>query len=424
MRETMMLLAGHSKVSDYKFNTTRKESYELFFVKGALETMRCTDTCDNQVTVYVNHGEFKGDSTFFIYPSTTFSQKADLVMDAVKKAQLIENKYYELPGSQGGEFAVESNFTDYDPADLAAVIAQTVFAAGEAENAALNAVEIFINKYTETVQNSRGLYKTQIRYDAMVEAIPTYNGQEQSVELYEQYNFGALNVEALRAEIAGKMAEVTARCQAITPAEQLDCKVILNAGELDSLFSDLTRNLNYSTVYNHSNVFSKGDAVQKAPRGDKLTITMAGSVPGNVASSAFDADGLSLGQQTVVEDGMAVGYYGSNAVGQYLGETPTGNLRCLCVASGTAEAAEFETGPYLEVVSMSGLQVDFYTDYIGGEIRLAYWHDGEKVTPVTGISFSGSVAEAFNSIRLSRDITTNDRYTGPKKAILEGMKIY
>ena len=207
MRETMMLLAGHSKVSDYKINTTKKESYELFFVKGALETVRCTDTCDNQVTVYVNHGEYKGDSKFFIYPSTTFSQKADLVMDAVKKALLIENKYYELPANQGGEFTVETNFTDYDPADLAQIIASAVFEAGKAENASLNAVEVFINKYTETVQNSRGLHKTQVRYDAMVEAIPTYNGQELSVELYEQYNFGALDVEALRAEIAGKCIE-------------------------------------------------------------------------------------------------------------------------------------------------------------------------------------------------------------------------
>ena len=424
MRETMMLLAGHSKVSDYKFNTTKKESYELFFVKGALETMRCTDTCDKEVTVYVNHGDFKGDSKFFIYPSTTFSQKADLVMDAVKKAQLIENRYYDLPGSEGGEFNLETNFTDYDPADLAAAIARTVFEAGEAENAGLNAVEIFINKYTETVQNSRGLYKTQVRYDAMVEAIPTYNGAELSVELYEQYNFGALDVDALRAEIAGKMAEVKARFEAITPTETIDCKVILKAEELGSLFSDLSRNLNYQSVYNHSNVFSKGDAVQKAPRGDKLTITMAGSVPGNVASSAFDSDGLSLDQQTIVADGVAVGYYGSNAMGQYLGETPTGSLRCLCVAPGTAVDADFETGPYLEVVSMSGLQVDFYADYIGGEVRLAYWHDGEKVTPVSGISFSGSVADAFNSIRLSDTIITQDRYTGPKKAILEGMKIY
>ena len=420
----MMLLAGHSKVSDYKLNTTRKESYELFFVKGALETMRCTDTCDKQVTVYVNHGKFKGDSKFFIYPSTTFSQKADLVMDAVKKAQLIENQYYELPAGEGGEFAVETNFTDYEPAALAATIAETVFAAGEAENAGLNAVEIFINKYTETVQNSRGLYKTQVRYDAMVEAIPTYNGTDLSVELYEQYNFGALDEEALRTEIAGKMAEVKARFEAVTPAEKIDCKVILNAQELGEFFRNVAGDLNYQSVYTHANVFSKGDAIQKAPRGDRLTITMAGSVPGNVASSAFDADGLSLTRQTIVENGIVVGYHGSNAYGQYLNEQPTGSLCCLCVAPGTAEKAAFVTGPYLEVVSMSGLQVDFYADYIGGEIRLAYWHDGKKVTPVTGISFSGSVAEAFNSIRLSGEIITQDHYTGPKKAILEGMKIY
>lgn len=424
MRETMMLLAGHSKVSDYKINTTKKESYELFFVRGALETVRCTDTCDNQVTVYVNHGEFKGDSKFFVYPSTTFSQKADLVMDAVKKALLIENKYYDLPANEEGDFAVETNFTDYEPADLGQIIASTVFEAGQAEHASLNAVEVFINKYTETVQNSRGLYKTQIRYDAMVEAIPTYNGAEQSVELYEQYNFGSLDAAALRAEIAEKMAQVKARYEAVTPAEKIDCKVILNAQELDSFFRDLASGLNYSAVYNHSNIFSKGDAIQKAPRGDKLTITMAGSVPGNVGSTAFDGDGMTLTRQTIVEDGMAVAYYGSNAFGQYLGETPTGVLRCLCVAPGTAEETDFAAGPWLEVVSMSGLQVDFYADYIGGEIRLAYWHDGEKITPVTGISFSGSAAEALNSIRLSKDITTQDRYTGPKKAILEGMNIY
>ena len=77
MKETLMLLTGHSRVSDYKANITKKESYELFFVKGALETVRHTDTWDRSVTVYVDHDEYKGDSKFFIYPSTTFGQKAE-----------------------------------------------------------------------------------------------------------------------------------------------------------------------------------------------------------------------------------------------------------------------------------------------------------------------------------------------------------
>ena len=422
MRETLMLLAGHSRVSDYKVNITKKESYELFFVKGALETVRHTDTWDRSVTIYVDHGEYRGDSKFFIYPSTTFSQKADLINDAVKKAGLIKNQKYDLPTLETGRFTVGSNFEDHDPVEMAAAIAKTVFAANTVENASLNAVEIFINKYSERVINSRGLDKTQVRYDAMVEAIPTYNGRELSVELYEQCNFSALDLDALGREIAARMTEVKARYEAVTPETIQPCKVILNPLELSQLFWFLSDDMNYATVYGQSNLYAKGDAIQKNPTGDKLHVTMAGHIPGNVQSACFDADGLALTDTVIIEDGKVVNYYGANRFGQYLGEKPTGDLKCLKVAPGTV--TDFETGPYLEVVSMSAFQVDLYSDYVGGEVRLGYYHDGEKIIPVTGISFSGSLAACLNTIRLSAETCTQDGYTGPKKAILEGMNIY
>ena len=73
---------------------------------------------------------------------------------------------------------------------------------------------------------------------------------------------------------------------------------------------------------------------------------------------------------------------------------------------------------------MSGLQGDFYSDYIGGEVRLAYYHDGEKVIPVTGISISGRATEVLNSIRLSSEIAVQDGYTGPKQALIDCLKIF
>ena len=188
MKTIITLLQQNPQVSDYKIDVHKKESYELFFVKGKLETVRLTDTCDKEVTVYVDHGDFKGDSQFFVYPSTDEAQLAELIKEAVGKALLINNKYYESPAAEQGEYEVESNFAEYEAADLAAKIAQGVFAANQVENASLNSVEIFINKHSETIVNSKGLNKTQVRYDAMVEAIPTYNGSEQSVELYEQYS--------------------------------------------------------------------------------------------------------------------------------------------------------------------------------------------------------------------------------------------
>jgi predicted Zn-dependent protease len=73
---------------------------------------------------------------------------------------------------------------------------------------------------------------------------------------------------------------------------------------------------------------------------------------------------------------------------------------------------------------MSGLQVDPFNDYIGGEIRLAYYCDGEKTMPVTGISITGSLKQVLSSIRLSAEIAAEDGYTGPAKAILQDMKIF
>ena len=424
MNAIISLLRSNPQVSDYKINIHDKQSYELFFVKGKLETLRCTDTCDKEVTVYARHGEFVGDSQFFVYPSTTDEQIKELIGEAVSKALLINNQAYTLPGAATGEYRVESNFGEYDPADLAAVIAKTVFDANTVENASLNSVEIFVNKHTETVCNSQGLHKTQVKYDAMVEAIPTYNGAKQSVELYEQYNFSNLNAEELHLEIAEKMAEVKARYHAKKPDAPAQCPVILNSQELAQLFFNIAYDLNYASVYSHSNLFKKSDAIQKNPKGDSIGIRMAGQVKGSVRSAMFDSDGMSLDGIRIVEGGKVVNYYGSNRYGQYLGEIPTGSLPCLVVDAGTLEADAFTKEPYLEVISMSGLQVDFYGDYIGGEVRLAYYHDGETLTPITGISISGKLGDVLNHIRLSADTAVRGSYQGPKKALLSHMTIF
>ena len=424
MKTVMDLLAGDARLRDYKINIRKKESYELFFVKGSLETVRCTDTCDKEVTVYVPHGEFLGEAQFFIYPSTTQAQLRELLEEAVAKALLINNQPYELPEGERGSFAVESNFADYDPARLAAMVSNIVFQAGNDENAGLNAVEVFINRHTDRVLSSRAMDKTQVRYTAMVEAIPTYNGEEQSVELYEQYNFSAFDEKALLQEIRDQMVQVQARYRAKTPEAKPHCPVILNKEEVSTLFWNIAGDLNYASVYSHSGLWKKGDAIQKAPTGDAIGITMAGAVPGCTRSAKFDGDGMALGSMRIVEDGKACGYYGSNRFGQYLGEKPTGDMWCLCADPGTADAEAFTKGPYLEVVSMSGLQVDFYSDYIGGEIRLAYYHDGSNITPVTGISISGSLGQVLDGIRLSRQMTVFGSYSGPEKAFLTGMKIF
>ena len=424
MMHIVQMLQGNPRVSDYKINLHRKESAELFFVKGKLETVRGTDTCDKEVTVYVRHGEFVGDAKFFVYPSTTDTQLAQLIEEAVEKALLIQNPAYELPAAQTGTYQVASNFAGESLMELAKQVSTAVFAANTLENASLNSVEVFVTRHTERVCNSRGVDKTQTRYDAMLETIPTYNGEKESVELYHQYNFSALDLAAISGEITRKLQEVKDRSLAVTPKDVPACKVILQELEVSELFRSIASDLNYASVYSHSNLFKKGDAIQKVPTGDPIGITMAGSREGCVRSAMFDADGLSLGSQRIVESGKSAAYYGSNRFGQYLGETPTGELRCLIADTGSLDAKALETAPYLQVLSMSGLQVDFYNDYIGGEVRLAYYHDGASVRPVTGISISGKLTEVLSSIRFSKEATVYGSYAGPRNALLGHMTIF
>ncbi len=409
---------------EYKINQNRTESYELFFVKGALETVRNTDNTDREITIYVTHGAYKGHASFFVYPSTTGSELDRLIGEAMEKAKLIENPDYRLPEAETGEYTVESNFDKWDAAELAAEIANAVFSANTREITSLNAVEVFINRITETVVNSRGLHKQQHRYTAMVEAIPTATGNGESVELYEQVNFNALDLEALTAEIADKLSQAAARHDARRMEITGSPRVILNAQELMELFWNFADDLSYSAVYSHHNIYHKGDALQTAPQGDLLGITMCASLPGCAVSRCFDRDGMALTQQRLVDSGKAVGYYGANRFGQYLGETPTGNLSILTLDPGTADAEVLSAGPYLEIVSMSGIQTDFYSDYVGGEIRLAYWHDGGKIVPVTGVSVSGKLSDVLNHIRFSRECALFGNYYGPKKAVIEGMNIF
>ena len=64
MNTVIRHLESHTGISAYKINQNRTESYELFFVRGELETVRNTDNTDLEVTVYVDHGDCRGHAQF------------------------------------------------------------------------------------------------------------------------------------------------------------------------------------------------------------------------------------------------------------------------------------------------------------------------------------------------------------------------
>lgn len=420
------LLSENTGVSDHKIVSTRTESYELFFVHEKLETVRSTDTTNTDVTVYVDHDGKRGNANFKLYAATSESEAAELINTAVKNALCVDNEYYELPKNEKLDGKVESNFEDYEPKTLASLVAKSVFSAEMLEKGSINALEVFIYKYTVNVKNSQGIDKREVKYRAMVEAIPTWTDGE-SVELYECKTFNNFDPEDVKHEIEEKMREVRDRGRAVHPQSQLNCKVVLKASELSQLLGEITYNADYSSVYSHSNLYSLGDKIQKddTPH-DNINVTMCGAIKGSSASALFDADGTTLKDTELIKDGAFVSYYGASRFAQYLNLPATGALPCVKLGTGTLTDEMLKSEPYFECVSMSGLQVDPYSDYIGGEVRLAYYCDGDNITPLTGISISGKLSDALSSVRFSTEQTCsgyNGSYIGPKLASFDGIKI-
>lgn len=409
-------------VDGYRISTTQRESYELFFVHRKLETVRATNTEDTSVTVYVNHDGAMGSSTFSVYGSMSEEEAAQKIAAAAGRARLVSNQPWELP--QGGSFQgkLPSNFEAYQPRELAEKIADAVFQADGMEGGSINALEVFLYRDAITVKNSRGVEKTQVKYHAMVEAIPTWTEDGESVELYENVCFTEFDPDGLTAEIAGKMREVRDRKHAQKPQTPMCCNVVLREKEISQLVFTLARDLNYSSAYSHSNLYKNGDDLQPGELCDKLELTMKGKLPGSVRSAFFDEDGVDLQDQTLIAEGRVVGGYGSNRFACYLGEKVTGSLLCAELGCGTLEDAGKE-GPWLECISLSGLQLDLYNDYIGGEIRLAYYHQGDKAVPVTGIAMSASLKEVLSKLRLSKKAVSIDGYHGPEQALLKDVSI-
>lgn len=415
-------LLREASIDGYRVNTVKTESYELFFVHEKLETVRGTDTCNTQVTVYVDHDGKRGEASFKVYASTTEAEAAASIADAASKAGKINNEFFTLPDALELCEEIPSNFTDYEPKALAKEMAKAVFSAEMYGCGSVNALEVFINKTTSSVQNSNGRNVSETKYSAVVEVIPTWTDGE-SVELYQCERFNRFDADELRGKVEQKMREVRDRGVAQPPKEKLSCKVVLDAKELSHLFADIAGELDYASVYSHMNSYSVGDSIQKEKRGDAITVTMKGAIEGSSASALFDADGTLMTDTEVIRDGEIIANYGSHRFAQYLGKEPTGQLVCTEVEAGTLSDSELASKPYFRCASMSGLQLDILSDYIGGEVRLAYYVDGDKVTPMTGISISGKLSEALNSIRLSDVKVCEGRYLGPKCAAFDGIEI-
>ena len=423
MIEKLVELLKGEELFGYKINEIKRETFQLFFVHDKIETVRKGVTADYSVTVYIGHGEFLGDAQFSIYPSSDDEEIKKAIALAKEKALAVNNRPYELVKGGKGEFSSPSFIEGKTLKEVAAEIAEVVFSAKGAEGSALNATEVFVYRNEKRVVNSEGVDKKSVSYSALLETIPTFNLENGSVEIYAQKEFGSLDKAELKNYVADKLKEVEERAYAKKTDLPAKADVMLRGEEICGIMEEYVYQLGYGAVYNRSNAINKGDELQTGEECDRLFVTMKGKEEGCSDSADFDEDGSAFIDRDVIVGGKAVNCFGGNRYAQYLGEENVGNLRIVKLGCGGLEKSALKGKTYLECLQFSGLQVDLYTDYIGGEVRLAVFHDGEKEIPVSGFSISAKLSDVMNTVKLSGKSCKLPGYSGPEFMVLKDFTI-
>lgn len=419
-------LAENKKISGWKIVRSEKQGNQIFGVHEKIETARVVDSETTAITVYVDHDEKTGNSTFSLYASDDYDELKEKAEKAAERALLIFDEKYPLPEKSTttadvGERSSKERFSDAEKAYFAV---QKAVEKMKGEGCAVNAVEIFVTDSFTTVENSNGLKKQSFGTEIMIEAIPTCNGKEQSVELYEALHYETADENRIESDVETALKDVKARLEAKKPEHSVSCPIIFRAQEINELFDNILSDADYATVYSHGNLHSVGDDIRKQAEAGDITVTLKGEIPGCTASRKFDGDGVDYCDVTVIKNGILENNYGGSRFAYYLGGKPTGANPCTEIAAGKLSEKEILSGNRLEIASMSGLQVDLYNDYIGGEVRLAYLTENGKTTPVTGISISGSLSEVLGSFEFSSERVTRATYYGPKYAKADKLTIY
>ena len=223
--------------------------------------------------------------------------------------------------------------------------------------------------------------------------------------------------EADLAQAKEALERVCDRARATEAPEKGNYKLLLSGKNVRTLIDFYMDRSSSGMVYpGYSNYQAGMDVQGEKVQGEKLNITLH-------ASNPYSSEGIPMKDLTLLKEGELKAIHGNARFAYYLGVEPTGIYSAVKLDNGTKAFEEMKKEPYLYVVSFSDFSMDSLSGYFGGEIRLAYLSDGEKVTPVTGGSVSGNLLELQKDMAFSTERYKDKDYDGPFAVEFHGVAV-
>ncbi|HWP68853.1 MAG TPA: metallopeptidase TldD-related protein [Rectinemataceae bacterium] len=447
------------RVADWRLIRTKSSRQEQYFVKARTEQARSVEETQYALTVYVDSSgapagssegsptgeKVRGEATVTIQLSHKETEIEGKIRQAVFAASKSRNPWFDLPGPAEPKVVLPgSGFDKLDEQTLMKHVRNTLYgpeaeiaaAEGGAEGAVkdaaesrggtplprINALELFVSREEKEFFNSKGLHTSTSRWKGYSEFVVEADSSKGAVELFDDIEFSDPDPERLSEATRSRLVQVRDRALATPMPALKDIPVILSGREAEEVFAWFFVNSSTAMIFTKASSFQVGTDIQKTEE-DPIDLWAEPVIPGLPASSAFDADGFPLERTSVIEAGVLKTLVGSVRYADWLGVGRKGNFPLFSVSPGRLGIGEMRARPYLEPVMFSDFRLDEVTGDFGAEIRLAYYFDGKKRTPVTGGSISGSVAELRSTMRRSSELALASRSLCPKALLLQGVSI-
>lgn len=410
MTEKIIELLKNSKADAWEVIDKVTEAWEFYFIKHELDQNRVRDVEHISVEVYrkLEDGKYLGSASEEISPTATEEEVKKIIDDLYERASYVKNQYYELSKN-----STELKNSDFDPKDMAKDFIEALDEIPETEGEYINSYEIFAEKIKKRYVNSEGVDMTATYPNSMVEVVVNAKDEKHEIELYNMYESGTCDKEALKKEIALSLKYGKDRLNTVPTPNLKKATLVLSTKDTNQIAQWVAMKMHAAMVYRKMSNWEIGKPICEKVKGDTFTLKSVKELPNSSKNIGMDSEGNVVRDMDIIRDNIPQNYWGDRQFSYYMGIKDSFLPNNYELEGGKCTEEELRQGDFLEVVEFSDFNVDNITGDIAGEIRLGYLHEGDKVTVVSGGSVSGSLPELIKDIRFSKEQKQYDNKLGP-----------
>ena len=422
MLDTVISLLRSADVYAWEVSDVFTEAWEFYMIRHALDQNRVRHV--EHLTAKVFRLSEDGETMGFAYcefPPTASRVVAKVLIDSLSyRASLIKNKPYTLCKSKKAD---GGSHLPIDPEEISRMFLTTMRGIPETPGEDVNSYEIFVASKKRRFLNSEGVDVEEIYPDSMIEVVVNARAPGHEIELYRNFKSGTCDAESLRRDVLRAMQTGRDRLKTVDTPALGKADVIFSTVDACEIYSYFAARLDTAMIYRKMSTWELGKSVCPVFYGDAPSLSAVRELPNSSANRLYDAEGAPIRDLPLLENGIARNYHGSRMFSAYLGLEDSFIPSNYVVEGGIRGESELRQDPYLEVVEFSDFQVDVVTGDLFGEIRLAYWHDGEKTVAVSGGSVSGSMLDLAENMALSSETVQYNNWRIPSVTLLKGVTV-